>query len=91
MDKIPYGEVVTYGDIAKKIAANHHIKRMSAQAVGGSVGANPICIIVPCHRVIGASNKLIGYGGGIKNKIVLLEIEGHNLEEYKLSKEKKYE
>lgn len=91
MDKIPYGEVVTYGDIAKEIAAHHHIKRMSSQAVGGSVGANPICIIVPCHRVVGASNNLTGYGGGIKNKIALLEIEGHNLEEYKLPKEKKHE
>lgn len=91
MNKIPYGEVVTYGDIAKKIAANHHIKRMSAQAVGGSVGRNPICIIVPCHRVVGASNNLTGYGGGIKNKIALLEIEGHNLEKYKLPKEKKHE
>lgn len=91
MNKIPYGEVVTYGDIAKEIAANHHIKRMSAQAVGGSVGANPICIIVPCHRVVGASNNLTGYGGGIKNKIALLEVEGHNLEKYKLPKEKRYE
>ena len=91
MNKIPYGEVVTYGDIAKEIAASNHIKRMSAQAVGGSVGANPICIIVPCHRVVGASNNLTGYGGGIQNKIALLEIEGHNLEEYKLPKEKKHE
>lgn len=91
MNKIPYGEVVTYGDIAKQIAASHHIKRMSAQAVGGSVGANPICIIVPCHRVVGASNNLTGYGGGIQNKIALLEIEGHNLEKYKLPKEKKHE
>ena len=91
MNKIPYGKVVTYGDIAKEIATHHHIKRMSAQAVGGTVGANPICIIVPCHRVVGASNNLTGYGGGIKNKIALLEIEGHNLEEYKLPKEKKYE
>ncbi len=85
MNKIPYG------DIAKEIAAHHHIERMSAQAVGGSVGANPICIIVPCHRIVGASNNLTGYGGGIKNKIALLEIEGHNLEEYKLPKEKKHE
>lgn len=91
MNKIPYGEVVTYGDIASEMAANHNIKRMSAQAVGGSVGANPICIIVPCHRVVGASNNLTGYGGGIQNKIALLEMEGHNLEEYKLPKEKKHE
>ena len=88
MNKISYGKLVTYGDIAKEIASNHHIKRMSAQAVGGAVGSNPICIIVPCHRVVGASNNLTGYGGGIRNKIALLEVEGHNLEEYKLPKEK---
>ncbi len=82
------GKLVTYGDIAKEIASNHHIKRMSAQAVGGAVGSNPICIIVPCHRMVGASNNLTGYGGGIRNKIALLEVEGHNLEEYKLPKEK---
>ena len=48
---------------------------MSAQAVGNAVGFNPICIIIPCHRVIGANNNLVGYGGGINNKIKLLETE----------------
>ena len=91
MNKIPYGELVTYGDIAREIANNHHIKRMSFQAVGGAVGANPICIIVPCHRVVGVNNNLTGYGGGVKNKIVLLEKEGHDLTKYKLPKEKKHE
>ena len=84
MNRIPYGEVVTYGDIAKEIANIHGIKKMSSQAVGGSVGSNPICIIVPCHRVVGASYKLTGYGGGIRNKKALLEVEGHDLTKYKL-------
>lgn len=48
---------------------------MSVQAVGGAVGSNPICIIIPCHRVVGTNNKIIGYGGGIKNKIELLKLE----------------
>lgn len=69
--KIPYGEVTTYGDIAKRID-----KKMSARAVGGAVGHNPISIIVPCHRVIGAGGKLTGYSGGIEKKIKLLQIEG---------------
>lgn len=50
---------------------------MSAQAVGGAVGANPICIIIPCHRVIGTDGSLTVYGGGIKNKIELLKLEGY--------------
>lgn len=73
--KIPYGQTITYGDIAKQIAEARGIKRMSAQAVGGAVGANPICIIVPCHRVIGANGNLVGYGGGMENKIALLKLE----------------
>ena len=78
LEKIGYGELVTYNDIAKEIAAQENIKKMSAQAVGGAVGANPICIIVPCHRVIGSNGKLIGYGGGINNKEKLLELEKNN-------------
>jgi methylated-DNA-[protein]-cysteine S-methyltransferase len=73
--KIPYGEVVTYGDIARQMAAKMGKERMSAQAVGGAVGHNPISIIIPCHRVIGASGSLTGYGGGIDLKIRLLELE----------------
>lgn len=76
MLKIPFGKTVTYGDIAKEIADIRGIEKMSAQAVGGAVGWNPICIIVPCHRVVGAGGKLTGYGGGMKNKIALLELEG---------------
>ena len=76
MREIPYGKTVTYGDIARAIAAKRGAGRMSAQAVGGAVGANPICIIVPCHRVMGAGGKLTGYGGGIENKMALLRLEG---------------
>lgn len=75
LENIEYGKLVTYNDIAKEIAAQEKIKKMSAQAVGGAVGANPICIIIPCHRVIGSNGKLIGYGGGIKNKEQLLKLE----------------
>lgn len=73
--KIPYGETMTYGEIAKILAERRGISKMSAQAVGGAVHANPISIIIPCHRVIGAGGKLVGYGGGIDKKIKLLEIE----------------
>ena len=74
--KIPYGKVITYGDIARKIAANRHKKSMSSQAVGGAVGHNPISIIIPCHRVIGSNGSLTGYAGGIDAKKKLLELEG---------------
>ena len=76
MLKIPFGKVTTYGDIAKSIALKRGIKKMSSQAVGGAVGWNPICIIIPCHRVIGAFSKLTGYGGGLNNKLALLKNEG---------------
>jgi len=79
MRRIPFGQTVTYGDIAKRVAAKLGKNRMSAQAVGGAVGWNPICIIIPCHRVIGAGGKLTGYGGGMKNKIALLKHEGVEL------------
>ncbi|MCL2160115.1 MAG: methylated-DNA--[protein]-cysteine S-methyltransferase [Oscillospiraceae bacterium] len=74
--EIPYGEVVTYGDIAKQMAAKMNKAKMSSQAVGGAVGHNPISIIIPCHRVVGANGSLTGYGGGINIKIKLLELEG---------------
>ena len=74
--EIPYGEVVTYGDIAKKMAIKMNKERMSSQAVGGAVGHNPISIIIPCHRVVGSNGSLTGYGGGIGRKIKLLELEG---------------
>lgn len=75
--KIPYGEITTYGEIAKTIAKRKGLCRMSAQAIGGAVGHNPISIIVPCHRVVGANGALTGYAGGIDKKINLLSMEGH--------------
>ena len=72
---IPFGKVLTYKNIADEIAHNRKGK-MSSQAVGGALHVNPICIIIPCHRVIGTNNKLIGYGGGINNKKELLIHEG---------------
>lgn len=75
LQDIPYGRLVTYGDIAKKIAAQKGVARMAAQAVGGAVGHNPLCIIVPCHRVVGANGSLTGYGGGMWRKVRLLELE----------------
>lgn len=74
--KIPYGKVMTYGDIAKQIALKTNKTSMSSQAVGGAVGHNPISIIIPCHRVIGANGNLTGYAGGIDKKIKLLQHEG---------------
>lgn len=73
--EIPYGKVITYGEIAKKVAEIQNKERMSAQAVGGAVGHNPISIIIPCHRVIGAKGDLTGYAGGIEIKKRLLEFE----------------
>lgn len=73
--EIPYGELTTYGKIAKEVAQRMGKARMSAQAVGGAVGHNPISIIIPCHRVVGANGSLTGYGGGIEKKIKLLEHE----------------
>ena len=73
--EIPYGEVTTYGEIAKKIAKQMGKEKMSAQAIGGAVGHNPISIIIPCHRVVGSNGSLTGYAGGISTKIKLLEHE----------------
>ena len=78
---VPFGKTMTYGEIAARIAGSHGIRRMSAQAVGGAVGWNPLCIIVPCHRIVGSNQKLTGYGGGIKNKIALLKNEGLDIKD----------
>ena len=84
--EIPFGKTVTYGEIANRIVETfpetslnitEKTRKMSAQAVGGAVGWNPICLIVPCHRVMGANGNLTGYGGGIHNKIALLKLEGN--------------
>jgi methylated-DNA-[protein]-cysteine S-methyltransferase len=66
---IPYGEVTTYGEIAKRAGCR------SAQAVGGAIGHNPISVIIPCHRVVGANGSLTGYAGGVDRKLKLLELE----------------
>jgi len=76
---IPYGRTMTYGAIAQIIARQRGVPRMSAQAVGGAVGHNPVSLIVPCHRVIGADRALVGYGGGLERKAALLELEHADL------------
>lgn len=73
---IPYGKTVTYGEIAKEAAKALSLKSMSAQAVGGAVGRNPVSIIVPCHRVLGSDGSLTGYAGGTDKKRYLLQLEG---------------
>ena len=78
---IPYGCTMTYGEIAKQIAAKKGLPRMSAQAVGGAVGHNRISIIVPCHRVVGADGSLTGYAGGIEKKVKLLKLEKANMKQ----------
>lgn len=73
--QIPYGQITTYGALAKQLAEINGGKRVSAQAVGGAVGHNPVSIIVPCHRVVGSDGSLTGYAGGIEKKIRLLTLE----------------
>ena len=70
LSEIPYGKTMTYGEIASRISP-----KMSAQAVGGAVGHNPISIIIPCHRVLGTDGKLTGYAGGVDRKAELLKLE----------------
>lgn len=77
--EIPYGELTTYGNIAKEAAFRMGKERMSAQAVGGAVGHNPISIIIPCHRVVGTTGSLTGYAGGMEKKIKLLTHEGGDM------------
>ena len=84
--RIPYGKVTTYGDLAKQIAQQRGISRMSAQAVGGAVGSNPVSIIVPCHRVIGSNGNLTGFASGLDNKTALLTIEGHDMSKFSMPK-----
>lgn len=73
--QIPYGQTVTYGELARQLAEKQGLARMSAQAVGGAVGHNEISVIIPCHRVVGTHGSLTGYAGGIDKKIKLLELE----------------
>lgn len=76
---IPYGQTMTYGEIAKQLAAKRGVQHMSAQAVGGAVGHNEISIIVPCHRVVGTNGSLTGYAGVIDKKIKLLTLENADM------------
>lgn len=82
--RIPYGQVRTYGDIAAETAARCGRDFMSPQAVGGAVGHNPISIIIPCHRVVGAKGNLTGYAGGIEKKAALLQREGVDISRFRL-------
>lgn len=84
---IPYGTTTTYGKIAKEIMRMMNKNHMSAQAIGGAVGRNPISIIIPCHRVVGKDGNLTGYAGGIDKKIKLLEIEKVNMDHFFLPKQ----
>ena len=75
---ISYGQTMTYGEIARKVAEQRCLPWMSAQAVGNAVGHNPISIIVPCHRVVGSDGSLTGYAGGVEKKAALLALERAN-------------
>ena len=95
LKKIPYGKTVTYGEIAREVAGQKGILSMSgqavgglsvipAQAVGGAVAHNPISIIIPCHRVVGANGSLTGYAGGMERKVELLALEGVDIRRFKI-------
>lgn len=73
--KIPYGSVTTYGELARRMAEEKGIERMSAQAIGGAVAHNPIAIMIPCHRVVGNNGALTGYAAGVQKKTALLNLE----------------
>ena len=76
---IPYGQTRTYGEIAREMAVLTGKEKMSSQAVGQAVGSNPISILIPCHRVVGARGQLTGYAGGMDRKIWLLRHEGQRI------------
>lgn len=83
---VPFGHTMTYGEIARRIAEEKGIPAVSAQAVGGAVGHNPISLIIPCHRVVGADGSLTGYAGGIDKKLKLLELEKADMSELYIPK-----
>lgn len=80
--EIPYGETITYGEIAKELSKRQGKASVSAQAVGGAVARNPISILIPCHRVVGANGSLTGYAGGIGRKIKLLTLEKADIDKF---------
>lgn len=75
LQEVPYGQTRTYGQIAQTLATRLHRRSLSAQAVGGAVGHNPIALLIPCHRIIGSTGKLTGYAAGLAKKAQLLELE----------------
>ncbi len=83
---IPYGQTMTYGQIAEIIAKQKGLPKMSAQAVGGAVGHNSISLIIPCHRVVGTNGNLTGYAGGIDKKIKLLTMEKADMSQFFIPK-----
>ena len=87
--KIPYGKTRTYGDIADEISKKRG-RKSSARAVGGGVGRNPICIIVPCHRVVGANGNLTGYAEGMDRKVALLKLEKADMKGFYVPKARKH-
>ena len=78
---IPYGQVTTYGEIARSLEKEWGVEKVSARAVGNAVGHNPVSILIPCHRVVGADGSLTGYAGGIDKKVQLLKLEGISIGE----------
>jgi len=86
---IPFGQTMTYGEIAERIAREKGLARMSAQAVGGAVGHKAISLIIPCHRVVGANGSLTGYAGGIEKKARLLALEQANISAIHVQKQGK--
>ena len=85
---IPYGKTMTYGEIAAEAARQQGLAKMSAQAVGGAVGHNPISLMIPCHRVVGTNGSLTGYGGGIQRKKALPELASTNIRPFPVPKKR---
>lgn len=86
---IPYGTATTYGALAADLARERGLAQLSAQAVGGAVGRNPVSLVVPCHRVVGASGSLTGYAGGLERKAALLRLEGLDMARFHFPKPRK--
>ena len=84
--QIPYGQTMTYGEIARRMAEIRKVPHMSAQAVGGAVGHNEVSIIIPCHRVVGSNGSLTGYAGGIDKKVALLKLEHTDMSRFFIPK-----
>ena len=81
---IQFGKLTTYGELARMYAAKEGLAHMSAQAIGGAIGRNPVCIIIPCHRVVGAGNCLTGYREGLDRKAALLSFEGIDVSRFSM-------